>query len=214
MSLKRRGLTERHDAAIGFVVENTDTMSGGWMSNLTDTISHLRRQYTLIGTMGSKCPYLANTRWMSMGQVVDWLYKNRIDVDAHYSATGGGQGHTSAVTPQTWVVIIGVRAIMQPVNLLITALQGRSIVVSEAQAALSQLIIDLCTLTEANGPVDPSAPTADPIAEGVCTSENFSLSIQSIEGVIREFGTFANDKLDLLIGQDRESTLKEIAKMV
>jgi hypothetical protein len=43
---------------------------------LTSVIGHLRRQKTLIESMGCKCPTVADTRWLSAGVVIDWLSVN------------------------------------------------------------------------------------------------------------------------------------------
>jgi hypothetical protein len=51
-----------------------------WYSTLTALIGYLRRQINLVNEMGSKCPKVAVTRWVSLGKVLPWLAKHRTRV--------------------------------------------------------------------------------------------------------------------------------------
>ena len=44
---------------------------------------HLRRQQNLIRTMETKCPKFVDTRWLSMGRLLKWLVKNRVQVSEY-----------------------------------------------------------------------------------------------------------------------------------
>ena len=45
---------------------------------------HLRRQKNLIAEMRATCPRFINTRWLSMGRLLNWIYDKRRDFLAHF----------------------------------------------------------------------------------------------------------------------------------
>ena len=54
-----------------------------FFSVLTALIGWLRRQQNLIADMGTTCPKVALSRWLSMIKVMKWFKKHRIAVEAH-----------------------------------------------------------------------------------------------------------------------------------
>lgn len=59
------------------------SLDGDYSKILTTLIGHLRRQQTLIAEMKATCPYLAPTRWLSLGYSTQWLVKRFLNVTAH-----------------------------------------------------------------------------------------------------------------------------------
>lgn len=47
---------------------------------LPGPIAYLRRQNNQISRMESKCPTVATTRWLFLGNVCKWIVENRLDV--------------------------------------------------------------------------------------------------------------------------------------
>lgn len=112
-----------------------------WLSDLTEMISHLRRQYTLNASMGSKCPLLALTRWSSMGQVTIWLLEHQFQVRAHYQ--GLVPPHPSQPTDKWWVICYFVEFITKPVRKFVAGNQGERLILSENKDRLIKLVDDL-----------------------------------------------------------------------
>lgn len=48
---------------------------GAWHTATTSVVGHLRRQHNLISVMGTTCPKLVTTRWLTMDRLVKWIYK-------------------------------------------------------------------------------------------------------------------------------------------
>ena len=62
---------------------------------------HLRRQQNLVREMKTKCPKFVDTRWLSMGRLLGWLVKHRIDVQQHMEAK-----NPPCIPDKSWWVIV------------------------------------------------------------------------------------------------------------
>ena len=56
---------------------------GVFYSQLTKLVGYCRRKATLVAELKSTCPYLQDTRWLSMAKVTSWLEKHRAEVKAY-----------------------------------------------------------------------------------------------------------------------------------
>jgi hypothetical protein len=126
--------------------------SESFYKELTDVISYLRRQKNLIEKMKSKCPKIADTRWLSTGRVATWFVQNRIAVSQHLEENSP----PCKPTPVWWLIIMAVAQTLKVVNPGIQALQGLTTLLAEQEASLSSLISQLCNLADVEGPLAPS----------------------------------------------------------
>ena len=85
---------------------------GAWLLSTIRKIAHLRRQVNWIIRIGSKCPYLALTRWLSMGSFCDWVYDYRLQIIQQYLESP----HESEPDDRWWLTTTAVKVITSPIN--------------------------------------------------------------------------------------------------
>ena len=124
-----------------------------FVGTLTSLTGHLRRQFNLIATMGSKCPRFVDTRWMSMSKVIKWLVANRVAVNEHLATKTINWAPTDA----WWIVTCCLNRVMKVVDIAIVSLQGKQLQVSMQRQILEGLKVDLSKLGGSIlGPLTPA----------------------------------------------------------
>ena len=111
--------------------------SGEFMSLANKISTHLRRQETLIREMGNiKCPKMT-TRWLAMGNLAKWQLSHIDDLQKFF----GTRTRTQIEIPVwNWPAVAAVLALFDHVNITITTLQGRNLIMSQQQVELDRLI--------------------------------------------------------------------------
>ena len=124
-----------------------DIAGGEFVKTTFAFTGHLRRQYNLISNMQSTCPKLA-TRWTAMGIVCKWLLDHHIRLFQHIDETSPSE------TPPSWwwVIVSAVSALSQHINVTITKLQSKDLLISQQTAILQDLTTILCTEIRIEGP--------------------------------------------------------------
>ena len=113
----------------------TSLCDDSFVGTLTSLTGHLRRQYNLIATMGSKCPRFVNTRWMSMSKVIKWLVSNRVAVNEHMATKTVNWAPNDA----WWIVVCCLNRVMKDVDVAIASLQGKQLQVTMQHQILEGL---------------------------------------------------------------------------
>lgn len=106
----------------------------------TSLISYLRRQQRFITEHG-KCPRVATTRWLSIGNVVSWILRRRSSIIAYI-----GREDTSnfnGATAEWWLQCYAIEGLMEPVNICFTAIQGKDTLISEQNVCFAKLVEDI-----------------------------------------------------------------------
>ena len=119
--------------------------NGRWLLSTTNKIAHMRRQFNWIEEIKSKCPYLALTRWLSMGNFAEWAYDKRVQINEMYAAII--PQHQTTPDDQWWLTTIAVKVITSPINAMVSHSQGRRIIISQIMTKMDQLIVDLQSLS-------------------------------------------------------------------
>jgi hypothetical protein len=88
--------------------------------DLIGLIGWLRRQQSFIAKVGSNCPKVATTRWLSLGRVLTWLLRNRTVVQDHLETVN------AACAPfyGWWIIMAALSSFMETVDICFKAVQG------------------------------------------------------------------------------------------
>jgi hypothetical protein len=159
---------------------------GRWLLQVTSIISHLRRQYTWIAEVGSTCPFLVLTRWLSMGTFTAWIIAKKQSVTEQYAAVQ----HVSSPSTQWWVITAVVNVITVHINVTVTQMQGQKLSLRRQDNMLQQLVVELGLLTYAEHAVTP----AQSYEVG-----DFSISQENVVKFIRDRGLFVIAKYEELL---------------
>lgn len=111
-----------------------------YLSKLYTLIGYLRRQQNLISEMQTTCPKVADTRWLSMYQVVDWLCKNDVRVRKYFSEKQA----TCDPNEVWWIFLFAIRFVAKEANAVFVSLQGLSTLVEQQHDRFVGLVEDIC----------------------------------------------------------------------
>lgn len=178
--------------------------------NLTATISHLRRQQNLIQDMKSKCPLVADTRWLSLGQVCDWFVNHRIKVCQYFDSKDPRPECTP--TPQWWICVAVVQKVMKEVDKSFVANQGLRTLVHEQKASLAKLRRNL--LQDLGATFTADAASFDTNEEDVIIFRHYKIVKDDIEDTIKDCGVFYEEAWNGLAGDTQKTVWRSLAKTV
>ena len=135
--------------------------SGEFMSLANKISTHLRRQGTLIREMGNiKCPKMT-TRWLAMGNWAKWQLSHIDDLQKFF----GTRTRTQIEIPVwNWPVVAAVFALFDHVNITITTLQDRNLIMSQQQVELERLISVIKSTADVCGPLQPEHEHSGPFS--------------------------------------------------
>ena len=95
--------------------------------------------------MKSKCPKVANTRWLSLGNVTQWLLKNRIRLQDYLQ-----QKQPGCMPPKIWWIYLAVaQAASCEINISFVSRQGLVALISQQLSDLDKLQRNLIELVSA-----------------------------------------------------------------
>lgn len=106
---------------------------------LISFISFLRRQSTLINSMGSKFPTICSTRCHYLGNAVNWLISCRVQVVDYIQL----KQHLSIPSLNWWILAESAKACMQNVDICFVAIQGRKTLISEQISIVNSLLASI-----------------------------------------------------------------------
>lgn len=127
----------------------TTVLQDSFKAPLLAIISFLRRQTTLRSQMGSTCPAVCQTRWMSLGTCTKWLTRHRERIESYMY-----EKSARCTPPQSWwLMAAAVKCFMLLVDECSTAIQGRDTLVCEQSARLKKLQNDIRSALKMEGPM-------------------------------------------------------------
>jgi len=179
-----------------------------YLSTLTALIGYLRRQQNLITEMRSTCPKVANTRWLSMFQVADWLCRNGFAVRAHLVEKA------APIEPNIvwWIFLYALREVAREANAVFVSLQGGSTLVQQQNDRLCGLVARLCEISGANGPhSNAELRVISPDDHEI--NGSFSLSHSATNQYIQGLDLWVCEKLPLLRDSQRKTVAVAVARM-
>lgn len=162
--------------------------NGNWLRQLTPIISHLRRQFTLHAVMGTVCPKIAITRWLSMGAVTAWFCNHRLAIAQHFDAPEWAT-FDAKPTKIWWILTCAVRIITIPICLTTTRLQGRRLLMRQQMSELNSLCAELMTMAGVVGPLTIAA--IQELEDNNLQYSGYAVARESIQTFIEELPAFA-----------------------
>jgi len=175
-------------------------------SVLTALIGHLRQQQSLIGEMQSTCPKVADTRWVSMFLSTKWLCIKRHRLLLHLDE----RKPACAPTKLWWVFLHAVNAFATEADLVFTALQGLTTLISQQQVLLAGLIDTYCQMSGMEGPLDEEQISAMMATEPIERSGSFVVSHGKVRLFLDGLGMWVIEtmqELELVLESDEISRL-------
>jgi hypothetical protein len=103
--------------------------------HLTSLIGYLRRQQILVQNMKTKCPKVADTRWLSLGKVCKWLCSNKTVINEYLDE----KQPTCKPPMHWWAYVAIVKMIIEEVDITFVASQGLLTLIAEQQKSLDKL---------------------------------------------------------------------------
>ena len=96
---------------------------------------YLRRQKNLIQKMKATCPRFIDTRWLSMGRLLNWLIDKRQDIQAHFCE----QNPPCRPPDEWWIEVYALANIVDTINITFRALQGKQLLLDAQKQHLKKL---------------------------------------------------------------------------
>lgn len=120
-------------------------------SDIKSLSAHLRSHYKLREEMGSTCPLVAPTLWMSPGAASNWITAKRSQI------TNNCNNCATAPLPSSkwWILLSVLKRFMEPIDICFKAIQGMYTKVPEQNAPLVDLADNLKLTVEISDPLDP-----------------------------------------------------------
>ena len=122
---------------LDIVVQNcvTKYFNDDFYVELTGLIGYLRRQQNLIQRMKTKCPKVADTRWLSLGKVCKWFCKHKVDIEEYLNE----KNPVCKPSMHWWIYVAACETIIREVNVAFVAGQGLTTLVGEQLRSLDKL---------------------------------------------------------------------------
>ena len=123
-------------------------------------ISYLRRQQRFTADIRFQCPTVATTCWLSLGRLVRWIVRNRVEIIEYIE-----RDDKSAFEKPTeiwWLLMFAVEALMETTDVFFRSIKGNDTLIVEQNDRFAKLhgyIESLFTLRRDNG-VDILSATA------------------------------------------------------
>lgn len=96
-------------------------------SDLNSAIENLRRQYSLREGLGTTCPAVAATPFLSLGLATNWISAHMSRLVEHFNAC-----LTATLPPsRCWVLLSVLKNFIGPLNTCFTSLQGGDMILLE-----------------------------------------------------------------------------------
>lgn len=177
-----------------------------FVSILTTMIGHLRRQFNLIASMGSKCPIFADTRWVSMKRVTFWLCREGVVVRDYLD----GKNASCSPPLSWWVLTIAVNAVACEISVVVCRLQGLRTRLQEQESEIKKLVRNLAELGSVDGPLTSAEiASLNPLIH--VSRGDYCCSLQSARDFIDDQGSFAMNSMNDLPAGEVDMVVKSVA---
>ncbi|RLN68932.1 hypothetical protein BBJ28_00014734 [Nothophytophthora sp. Chile5] len=163
---------------------------------------------TLISDMQTTCPKVADTRWLSMFSVVDWLWANGFCVREHMKATGA----TCNPNLVWWVFLGAMREVAKAANKVFVSLQGHEKLVQQQHERFVDLYTEVMDDTGVIGPLaTEEINNLDQELHEV--SGSFAISHGKAATCINGLGVWVCDQFPMLPTEQQSSVIRAVARL-
>lgn len=178
-----------------------------YYSSLTGVIGYLRRQYNLIEEMNSKCPKVADTRWLSLGKVCKWLLENRVRVLEYFDS----KKPSCAPTGIWWIYLAVCDVVIKDVNMVFVAGQGMNTLLCQQLQYLDKL---KRLLISRIGATRPLLNAADGTEDDCLQKGDYIVRSAGAINVIRDCGLYFEHIYNALTLVQKATVWKDVAMFV
>ena len=187
-------------------------MDGELVSILIALVTYLRAQPNLIADMRATCPKFS-TRWIIMGTVARWLLEHRVRIFQHFTAEST---KSTNVNPPSWwwVVIAGLSALTEYVNIVFIKLQSKDLLISQQASELQKLAADIFILFNVEGPFNEDEIANAKLQGLCCTYSRFRISYDNIIVFLYDQGMFIREVLDSLLDELHEKVICTVGDFI
>ena len=141
---------------------------------------HLRRQKNLIQRMKATCPRFIDSRWLSMGHLLNWLIDKRQEVQRHFDE----KNPPCRPPKEWWIEVYALANVIKTVNITFKALQGKQVLLDQQKEHLEKLREELMQI----GRVTSSGMMIEEIP-GVFHVGSFRMTLESAELFLLNVGS-------------------------
>ena len=96
---------------------------------------YLRRQKNLIQRMKATCPRFIDSRWLSMGHLLNWLIDKQRDIQVHF----GKQNPPYWPPDEWWIEVYELANIVDTKNITFRAFQGKQLLLDVQEQHIKKL---------------------------------------------------------------------------
>lgn len=200
------------DLAVQFVMSRV--IKDSFRDPLVGLIGYLRRQINLRAEMGTTCPALSTTRWMSLGNCTSWILKHRERIEQYL------EEKAPSVAPDTswWVIVACVSNFMAPVDVCFKSMQGRDTLVAEQNVLIRKLadsLKEMLKITAVTG-MDMllHAEAGDVLAQCTLGSQTLVIRERDVLLFVEDCSLDSANDLSMLDAESRANVLKTVSNMV
>ena len=174
-----------------------EMMDGDFVKMMTEFVAYLRRQPSLILTIGAICPFLQRTRWLSMDTTAKYLVRNRVCLRGYLSDPDRASvAAKHSPNDVWWVLVCALRPLTERVAITVVSLQGKTLLVFQQAALLEQLVVDLKEFLAVDGPLNHDEQVAADADLLVIRFSRWSVAFTSIRTCLLDQGSFVVHLMD------------------
>jgi hypothetical protein len=186
-----------------------DYLEESFYKKLTGLIGWLRRQQSFILETGSKYPKVADTRWLTIGRVLQWISSHKDEVIALLDLK-----EPDVKPPQAWwLAFLPLHMLMKDVDILFQRLQAADLLVSTQKTLLNNFVAQVVRIGNLEGPLDEeSLESLD--EESYHKLESFAMKKDSVENYILASHFEAANGFALLPAESKVAVKESVAKLL
>ena len=181
---------------------------GQFMTIVNKIANSLRKQETLIREMGGKkCPKLT-TRWLAMGTWTHWQLQNYEQLEAFFETR---RNHQIKPSEWYWPVVAAVYGLFDRINISITSLQSRNLLMTEQESEVHRLISTLKEMTDAEDHLNAEGMENLP---GIFSVGSWTISSESVTGFLDDQGMVTHELMNSLPNDVRVAVIAEVGELI
>ena len=176
-------------------------------------VAQCLEQMKMSAQMGCICPNLT-TRWVVMGHVSKWLLEKRIQIVEYSDSLD--QPFNRLPPDWWWVIVAGIKAVIEYINPVFVKLQGRTLLISQQTTILVKLADDLSIHVGIEGPFDIEeiAAISTAVAGFNSTHGRWSIPHGKVVEFLNDQGMYIRHTLDSLDDEWHQKVVEAIGSLL
>lgn len=183
----------------------TKYFNDDFYSGLTGLIGYLRRQQNLVQRMKTKCPKVADTRWLSLGRVCKWFCEHRANIQEYLNE----KSPLCRPPNHWWIYAATCESIIREVNVVFVSGQGLTTLVAEQQKSLDKLKRNLLEVVGGCRVISEEPDDENNYIEG-----DFIVMKESAIGMIKDCGLYYQNLFEEASAAIQKDLWRDVSKFV